>query len=179
MPKSADADIDRRVKIVDGKKNSDRPIERVSDLRALPFVVLLGEPGIGKSTVLAKEAAREGVSVVSVRELMTGTEAPPGACLFLDALDEYRTDGGSEDKVHTLANAMAKCKPPRWRLTCRSEDWRRAADMGPISKTTAGQAITVAQLLPLDLDEASAIQTRRHHRAWEPGRATRISALLV
>jgi putative ribosome biogenesis GTPase RsgA len=89
MPKSADADIDRRVKIIDGENKSGRPIERVSDLRALPFVVLLGEPGIGKSTVLAKEAANEGVPVVSVRELMTGTEAPPGACLFLDALDEY------------------------------------------------------------------------------------------
>ena len=159
MPKSADADIDRRIKIVDGKENGNRSIERVSDLRAMPFVVLLGEPGIGKSTVLAKEAANEGVSVVSVRELMTGTEAPPGACLFLDALDEYRTDGGSEDKVHTLANAMTKCKPPRWRLTCRSEDWRKAADIGPISKTAVGQAITVAQLLPLDLEEASAILT--------------------
>jgi hypothetical protein len=54
---------------------------------------------------------------------------------------------------------MAKCKPPRWRLTCRSEDWRKAADIGPISKTAVGQAITVAQLLPLDLEEASAILT--------------------
>ena len=58
MPKSADADIDRRIKIVDGKENGNRSIERVSDLRAMPFVVLLGEPGIGKSTVLAKEAAK-------------------------------------------------------------------------------------------------------------------------
>jgi hypothetical protein len=159
MPNSAAANIDRRVKAIDGEGKDDRTIERVSDLRALPFVVLLGEPGIGKSTVLAREAANEGASVISVRELMTGTAVQPGACLFLDALDEYRTDGGTEDKVHTLANAIAKCDPPRWRLTCRSEDWRKAADIGPISKTTAGRAITVAQLLPLDLDEASAILT--------------------
>jgi hypothetical protein len=108
---------------------------------------------------LAREAANEGASVISVRELITITEAQPAACLFLDALDEYRTDGGTEDKVHTLANAIAKCDPPRWRLTCRSEDWRKAADIGPISKTTAGRGITVAQLLPLDLDEASAMLT--------------------
>jgi hypothetical protein len=157
MPNSADADIDRRVKVTDGEGNDDRSIERVSDLRAMPFVVLLGEPGIGKSTVLAREAANEGASVISVRELMTGTKAQPDATLFLDALDEYRTDGGAEDKVHTLANAIAGCDPPRWRLTCRSEDWRKAADIAPISKTTAGRSITVAQLLPLDLDEASAI----------------------
>jgi len=159
MPNSADADIDRRVKVTVGEGNDDRSIERVSDLRAMPFVVLLGEPGIGKSTVLAREAANEGASVISVRELMTGTRAQPDATLFLDALDEYRTDGGAEDKVHTLANAIAGCNPPRWRLTCRSEDWRKAADIAPISKTTAGQSITVAQLLPLDLDEASAILT--------------------
>jgi hypothetical protein len=136
MPNLAGADIDRRVKVLDGAGKDDRSIERVSDLRAMPFVVLIGEPGIGKSTVLSREAANEGASVTSVRELMTGTEMTPGACLFLDALDEYRTDGGTEDKVHTLANAIAKCNSPQWRLTCRSEDWRKAADIGPISKTT-------------------------------------------
>src|ERR1039457_238709 len=115
MPSSVAADIDRRVKVIDGSGNGDRSIERVSDLRALPFVVLLGEPGIGKSTVLASEAAREGAPVISVRELMTGTDAQPGTTLFLDALDEYRTDGGAEDKVHTLANAMIKSGPSRWR----------------------------------------------------------------
>jgi hypothetical protein len=124
MPTLIAADIDRRVKVIDGEGNDDRSIERVSDLRAMPFVVLLGEPGIGKSTVLVREAANEGAFVITVRELMTGAEARPNASLFLDALDEYRTDGGTEDKVHTLANAIAKCDPPRWRLTCRSEDWR-------------------------------------------------------
>jgi hypothetical protein len=159
MRNSAKADIDRRVKVIDGEGKDDRSIERVSDLRAMPFVVLLGEPGIGKSTVLAREAANESASVISVRELMTGTKAQPDATLFLDALDEYRTDGGAEDKVHTLANAIAGCGPARWRMTCRSEDWRKAADIAPISKTADGRAITVAQLLPLDLDEASAILT--------------------
>jgi hypothetical protein len=51
--------------------------------------VLLGEPGIGKTTVLAGEAARDGVPMFTVREIMTGTETGPGAPLYLDALDEY------------------------------------------------------------------------------------------
>src|SRR5262249_665578 len=126
MPTLLAADIDRRVKVINGQGTHDRSIKRVSDLRAMPFVVLLGEPGIGKSTVLANEAAREGGSVILGRELMTGTEAPPNATLFLDALDEYRVDGQAEDKTHTLANVMSKCNLQRWRLTCRSEDWRKA-----------------------------------------------------
>jgi hypothetical protein len=167
MPNSAAADIDRHVKVIDGEGNDDRSIERISDLRARPYVVLLGEPGIGKSTVLASEAASEGLPVISVRELMTGTSAQPDATLFLDALDEYRTDGGAEDKVHTLANTIAKFDPPRWRLTCRSEDWRKAADIAPISKTAAGHSITVAQLLPLDSDEAGAITRTKNGELCE------------
>src|SRR5260370_28690526 len=101
MPNSADADIDRRVKVTVGEGNDDRSIERVSDLRAMPFVVLLGEPGIGKSTVFAREAANEGASVISGRELMTGTRSQQQATLFLVALDEDRTGGIAGDRVHT------------------------------------------------------------------------------
>lgn len=35
-----------------------------ANLRDLPFVILLGEPGIGKSTVLEAEAARENLTAV-------------------------------------------------------------------------------------------------------------------
>ena len=58
MPTLIAADIDRRVKVIDGEGKDNRTVERVSDLRSMPFVVLLGEPGIGKSTVLAREINR-------------------------------------------------------------------------------------------------------------------------
>lgn len=151
--------IDRRIEVIDGVKNDQGAIQRVSDLRALPFVVLLGEPGIGKSTVLEGEAAQEGGPVLKVRELMTGTQASPDTTLFLDALDEYRTDGQPSDKAYSLAHAMTAAKTARWRLSCRSEDWRKGADMAPIRKTTAGVSIVVAQLLPLDRNEAAAVLT--------------------
>ena len=105
------ADIDRRIEVIDGKK--DGLVWRISDLRALPFFILLGEPGIGKSTVLEDEAAHEGRCVIKVRELMTGPPVGQGQTLFLDALDEYRTDGGAADKVHTLAHAMNAAKPSK------------------------------------------------------------------
>lgn len=151
------ADIDRRVQVIAGAEKDTLSIEHISDLRSHRFVVLLGEPGIGKSTVLSREAVNEGTAAITIRSLMTGTEPPLGETLFLDALDEYRTDGSAEDKVHLLANAMTKCERPRWRLTCRSEDWRKAGDIEPISKAAAGHPITVVQLLPLSSDEASAI----------------------
>ena len=56
--------IDRRVEVIDGSDDQRASIRRISELRPLPFVVLLGEPGIGKSTVLDVEAAREGAPVL-------------------------------------------------------------------------------------------------------------------
>jgi hypothetical protein len=158
MMEAVSAVIDRRIEVVEGSTEQRASIRRVSDLRSLPFVVLLGEPGIGKSTVLGIEAAHE-VSVLKVRELMTGACPTADATLFVDALDEYRTDGQPSDKVHGLALAIAAAKATRWRLSCRSEDWRKAADIAPIQQTTGGAPILVAQLLPLDHDEAAAVLT--------------------
>lgn len=149
--------IDRRVEVLDGSADQRASTRRVSDLRPLPFVVLLGEPGIGKSTVLGIEAAHEQVPVLKVREFVTGAHPEPDATLFLDALDEYRTDGQPADKVYNLADAIAEANVLRWRLSCRSEDWRKEADIAPIQRTTAGAAIVVAQILPLDNIEAAAV----------------------
>jgi hypothetical protein len=151
------ATIDRRVEVIAGSDDQRASIRRVSDLRPLPFVVLLGEPGIGKSTVLDAEAAREGAPVLKVRKLMTGAHPESDVALFLDALDEYRTDGQPSDKVYGLADAIAAAKVPRWRLSCRSEDWRKGADIAPLQDTTAGAPIVAAQLLPLDHFEAMAV----------------------
>lgn len=149
--------IDRRIQVVDGSPEQRAALRRVSDIRDLPFVVLLGEPGIGKSTVFEVEAGHEGVPVIKVRALMTGTCPEVDATLFLDALDEYRSDGQRADKAYNLARTMTEARVSRWRLSCRSEDWRKDADIEPIKQTTGGAPIVVAQLLPLDHDEAASV----------------------
>lgn len=143
--------------MIDGLAEQRKGVRRVSDLRSLPFVVLLGEPGIGKSTVLGQEAALEEAPVFKVRELINGAHPIAGTTLFLDALDEYRIDGQPSDKAYSLAGAMATVGASRWRLSCRSEDWRKGADIAPIQRTAAGAPVVVAQLLPLDHTEAVAV----------------------
>ena len=149
--------IDRRVKVIDGLAEQRNGVRRVSDLRSLSFVVLLGEPGIGKSTVLGQEAVLEEAPVFKVRELINGARPVAGTTLFLDALDEYRTDGQPSDKAYSLAGAITAVGASRWRLSCRSEDWRKGADIAPIQRTTAGAPVVIAQLLPLDHSEAIAV----------------------
>ena len=146
--------MDRRISVIAGlDKQEILGIQTLSDLAAYPKVVLLGEPGIGKTTALNFMADRERASVINVRSLINDPPANTKKGLFLDALDEYRSDGGKKDKIHTLAKLIRETSPDRWRLTCRAEDWRNQADTAPLEKGST-QSIVVAQLLPLDYDEA-------------------------
>ncbi|MDK2757411.1 MAG: hypothetical protein KYX66_11790 [Blastomonas fulva] len=148
--------IDRRVKIL-AKDGSEPAVRRMSELRDRPFVVLLGEPGIGKSTVLEVEAAADGVATVPVRAAIGGVVPLAGTALYLDGLDEYRADGNEADKMWQVAKLLRDLAPPRWRLTCRAEDWRSDADRKVLAN--AG-AVTVAQLLALSLEESAEVLSR-------------------
>lgn len=148
--------IDRRVRIL-AKDGSEPVVRRVSELRDRPCVVLLGEPGIGKSTVLALEATADGVATVPVRAAISGFVPPAGTPLYLDGLDEYRADGNEADKMWQVTKLLRDLAPPRWRLTCRAEDWRSDADRKVLAN--AG-TVTVAQLLPLSLEESAEVLAR-------------------
>ena len=177
---SMDADIDRRITVLSGTQQQQQTLRRISDLREVPFYVLLGEPGIGKTSTFMREAEAEGGAQLTVRQLLNGFPAPPGATLFLDGLDEYRIDGQASDKVTRLAGALLGAKPPRWRLACRSEDWRAEADMAQIQLTTLGSSIVVIQLQPLEDDEQTAILSSlgeaEPHRFLEQARLFNASA---
>ncbi|RWC37937.1 MAG: hypothetical protein EOS28_31375 [Mesorhizobium sp.] len=148
------APLDRRVLIhIDGEW-TERPL---SMLREAPFVVLLGEPGLGKSTALGHEAAAESTQVFTCREAMSGTPLPKEGTVYLDALDEYRTGESGKDKLLQLANTLATSRTERWRMTCRAEDWRDAADLGAMRRAAGNKPIVVARLLPLNSDEARAV----------------------
>ncbi len=150
------ASLDRRVLVHSEAEASER---QLSSLRDEPFVVLLGEPGLGKSTALRYEAAAEGGEVFTCREAMSGAALPAADTVYLDALDEYRTGENGKDKLLQLASALSASKRHRWRLTCRAEDWRDAADLGAMRRAANNGSIVVARLLPLDETEAQAVLT--------------------
>lgn len=145
------APLDRRVLVHSEFGTADMPL---SALRDNPFVVLLGEPGLGKSTALTHEANAEGTDVLTCREAMNGKSLPAGGVVFLDALDEYRSGENRKDKLLQLASALADARVPKWRLTCRAEDWRDVADLKAMQHAVGDEEIIVAHLRPLREDEA-------------------------
>lgn len=148
------APLDRRVAL-QGK--TERVVHPLSHLRDKPYVVLLGEPGAGKSTSLRHEAFAEGGEVTTCRAVMNGIPLSSSDTAYLDALDEYRSGENGKDKLLQLANALAVSNVRRWRLTCRAEDWRDAADMNAMRRAANNETIVVVHLLPLNDDEAQSV----------------------
>ncbi|WP_148662178.1 NACHT domain-containing protein [Paraburkholderia phytofirmans] len=134
-------------------------IRFVSDLAKYPFVVLLGEPGSGKTSTLRAEARKEGAVVVTARELIYRNDAGNGASeesvetLYVDAIDEYRSEGDRSDKAWGLTAAMGAVNSRRWRVACRSEDWRSEADIKPFLRLTNNERPVVVQLQALQGEE--------------------------
>ncbi|MGV0909578.1 NACHT domain-containing protein [Martelella sp. FOR1707] len=145
------AHLDRLVEV---KVGEDKVIRHLSEFRDQPYLVLLGEPGAGKSSALKFEATSEGGSVVTCRELLNGLAKQGHSTFYLDALDEYRSDGSGKDKILKLSAEISKRNITRWRLTCRSEDWRENSDVMAMRHAANNQSIVEAHLLPLSDDEA-------------------------
>ena len=155
MPLSSPvAAVDRRVTLLHGDASGRPPTERISQLAAFPYVVLLSEPGMGKSTVLKQQASAAGGCLFDVRWFIEGPPVAAGIPLFLDSLDEYRSD--STSAVEKLAARLLTSDAPSWWLSCRAVDWR-ASDLAVLKRATGGAEIMVAALMPLEAEEADQI----------------------
>ncbi|MEX3964836.1 NACHT domain-containing NTPase [Paraburkholderia sp. EG286B] len=165
--------LNRRVTVIGAQVHGAKEVRYVSDLVNYPFVVLLGEPGSGKTSTLKAEAAKEGTVVFTARELTYKTDPRNPhfedrlETLYVDAIDEYRSEGSATDKAWNLTTAMSVAKPTRWRIACRSEDWRSDADIKPFLQLTNGERPIVVQLQPLQDTEVLAILRHLEEEAPE------------
>ncbi|MBK7078182.1 MAG: hypothetical protein IPH44_38545 [Myxococcales bacterium] len=137
------------------------PLDRLVDV---PCMVLLGEPGIGKSTVVKREARRlieSGRRVVLVdlalptqRQALRRSVERAGATnasptyIFIDALDEGLAH--SPEIAQDLADALdgVDISGVRIRITCRTLEWPPALETRLQQRFGADRLRTV-ELLPL------------------------------
>lgn len=108
----------------------DRVVVDQNFLRDEPrSLVVLGEAGMGKSTLLHQLRGHEGYAVATARKLINAPDprqlVGDATTLVIDALDEVSAQREG-DAVDLVLRRLAELDQPRFILSCRIADWRSA-----------------------------------------------------
>ncbi|MBW8072209.1 MAG: hypothetical protein GJU77_00735 [Ferrovum sp.] len=153
MSKSDKPFIARRTcthKLVNVEEQESCPLESFRDM---PVYVLLGDPGAGKTASFKREAEESGGNYIRARDFATfgpSTEYQ-GSTLFIDGLDEMRTDGGDgRTPLDHIRKHLERLGQPQFRLSCREADWLGACDSEALKRVSPNGEIIELHLDPLN-----------------------------
>ena len=135
-------------------------------LRNLQSYVLLGPPGIGKTTSFQAEAEAERGIYLSARDFLTLNEWPKwkGKVLFIDGLDEVRVgEMNKRAPFDNIRKNLARLGKPRFRLSCREAEWMGPNDERHLQKISMDGHVTVVRLDPLTLEDARLLLSGDHN----------------
>lgn len=124
------------------------------DVRGDYAFVLLGDPGLGKTTVFKQESEILGAVFVSARDFLELGHDPADfrdTVLFIDALDETRAwtrDGRTV--ISQIRQKLVELGVPKFRLSCREADWLGDSDRDALAKIVQNRGeLRVYRLQPL------------------------------
>jgi hypothetical protein len=144
--------IDRQVFRTQSKtaRNATTEFLDFSSLGQVRNVVLLGDPGAGKTHLFQAAARASGGRYMTVRQFLNvppdwGTET-----VFIDALDERRSGRGDDNVVDRVVQKLYQSSPARVRISSRAQDWLGESDLdafGPYFDQHGG--VTIVSLRDL------------------------------
>jgi hypothetical protein len=140
----------------DGSGQSRQETASLSEFLHHDAVVILGDPGVGKTTLL-KQVAPD--SYLKVRTFLADPRVPSTGILFLDALDEYRNTASGQDAILSVAQALNSLRKPKFRLSCRAADWFGSVDQDILAAASASTKLVVLELLPINEFEIAQLVT--------------------
>ena len=152
-------------------QNGQHHLEQADLLVRREPVVVLGEPGMGKTELLKELSAENGNAFCRAQQLINRArpETLLGSSrrLVIDALDEVsaQSDG---DAVDLVLRKLGELDYPPFILSCRVGEWRAALSARAIADQYEGIPPLEVHLQPLDEDEQHQLLTQL---TGDPGHA--------
>lgn len=149
---------DRRVSVLgaDFAARSDPESKRrLSEFRSAGAYVLLGDPGLGKTTAFEQESRQSpDARFLTARDFLAQPGGPGGLSprtLFLDGLDEMRAAADDpRQPLDRLRERLATLERPRFRLSCRPLEWLGEDDRRRLKTLSPDGEVVVLRLEPLN-----------------------------
>lgn len=133
----------------EGPQNRDdapRPVECFKDKS---LVVLLGEPGAGKTTLFEQLHNDETLFREVCGFLHEDISGSKPVQLFLDGLDEVLDPQTAIEKIISQVKKWGAPYPKLW-ISCRASDWKGSAYLNRLNKIHPEESGVVLNLNPLD-----------------------------
>ena len=116
--------------------------------------VLLGAPGIGKTTEFKRESDRQqDACYETARDFiaLTVKDEWKSKTLFIDGLDEMRTDASEDPRqpLDQIRSRLDELGTPRFRLSCRNVKWLGSSDETALNRILKTQELILLRLNPL------------------------------
>ncbi|QIY79648.1 NACHT domain-containing protein [Chromobacterium violaceum] len=152
--------LSRLVTVEQGK---ERKILLPEELRSCHAYILLGDAGMGKTSLFKQESEALGETAVfstiqDFLDLYADRSADEfiGKTLFIDGLDEARSRG-DRSITSDLRKLLNKLGRPPFRLSCRAAEWFGEADSRDFSALLpSGETLLITYLQPFSRDDVAA-----------------------
>lgn len=156
QPTAILAMTDRHVKLISSTRDREETLTPLlfSDCQAERNIVLLGNPGSGKTHLFDASARQAKAEFRTVRAYLNSPEEWSEKVLFVDALDERRAGRADDNIIDELVRKLFASPPLKLRISCREHDWLGESDLEafrPYFDKNGG--VAVLSLLALTKDE--------------------------
>jgi energy-coupling factor transporter ATP-binding protein EcfA2 len=147
---------DRLVRqVVPAPADGNEAAKRFSEYIDTPNIVLIGDPGSGKSHLFEEFAGLAQATVQSTRVFLNSTTSSRSMTLFIDALDEKRAGRSDSATIDLVAQKLSQVTPSRVRIACREHDWLGSTDLEALRPyfTQAGGFVVLSLQALTDVEQ--------------------------